>query len=34
MSPTERVLEYACHEGNRAMENMLGVTRAEERKAR
>lgn len=34
MSPTERVLEYACHEGNRAMENMLRAARAEDRPAR
>jgi hypothetical protein len=27
------VLEYACHEGNRAMENTLRAARAEERAA-
>jgi hypothetical protein len=28
----ERPFEYACHEGNYAMRNMLGIARAEERK--
>jgi hypothetical protein len=28
---TERPFEYACHEGNYAMRNMLGIARAEER---
>jgi hypothetical protein len=27
----ERPFEYACHEGNYAMRNMLGIARAEER---
>jgi hypothetical protein len=27
----ERILEYACHEGNRAMANTLSAARAEER---
>jgi hypothetical protein len=27
----ERILEYACHEGNRAMTNTLSAARAEER---
>src|SRR5690606_38438474 len=31
MNPVERVIEYACHEGNRALENMLRAARAEER---
>ena len=30
MNAKERVMEYACHEGNRALENMLRVARAEE----
>ena len=30
---TEPLLEYACHEGNYAMEGMLGGVRAEEPKA-
>jgi hypothetical protein len=30
MNPKERVMEYACHEGNRALENMLRAARAEE----
>jgi hypothetical protein len=30
---TEPVLEYACHEGNYAMEGMLGGLRAEEKDA-
>jgi hypothetical protein len=33
MNPKERVMEYACHEGNRALENMLSAARAEERAA-
>ena len=33
MNPQERVLEYACHEGNRALENMLRAARAEEAEA-
>jgi hypothetical protein len=31
MNSAERVLEYACHEGNRALANMLSAARAEER---
>jgi hypothetical protein len=31
MNPVERVMEYACHEGNRALANMLSAARAEER---
>jgi hypothetical protein len=31
MNPAERVMEYACHEGNRALANMLSAARAEER---
>jgi hypothetical protein len=27
----EQILEYACHEGNRAMANTLSAARAEER---
>jgi hypothetical protein len=30
MNPRERVIEYACHEGNRALANMLSAARAEE----
>ena len=33
MNPKERVLEYACHEGNHALANMLSAARAEERAA-
>ena len=33
MNPVERVMEYACHEGNRALENMLSAARADERAA-
>jgi hypothetical protein len=29
--PDERIMEYACHEGNRAMANILSAARAEER---
>jgi hypothetical protein len=29
---SERPFEYACHEGNYAMRNLLGIARAEERK--
>ena len=29
----EPLLEYACHEGNYAMEGMLGGVRLEEKKA-
>jgi hypothetical protein len=31
MNSRERVIEYACHEGNRALANMLSAARAEER---
>ena len=30
MNSRERVMEYACHEGNRALANMLSAARAEE----
>jgi hypothetical protein len=33
MNPKERALEYACHEGNMALPNMLSAARAEERAA-
>ena len=33
MNPRERVMEYACHEGNMALPNMLSAARAEEREA-
>jgi hypothetical protein len=33
MNPRERIMEYACHEGNRALEHMLSAARAEEREA-
>lgn len=33
MNPVERVMEYACHEGNRALANMLSAARADERAA-
>jgi hypothetical protein len=33
MNPAEKVLEYACHEGNMALANMLSAARAEERAA-
>lgn len=33
MNPKERVMEYACHEGNMALANMLSAARAEERAA-
>lgn len=32
-NPAERVFEYACHEGNVALANMLSAARAEERAA-
>jgi hypothetical protein len=32
--PTEKIMEYACHEGNRAMENILSGARAEEEAVR
>jgi len=31
LDASEPIMEYACHEGNRAMENMLSAARAEER---
>ena len=31
LNADEPIMEYACHEGNRAMENMLSAARAEER---
>jgi hypothetical protein len=31
MNAKERVMEYACHEGNRALEHMLSAARAEEK---
>ena len=30
MNVKERVMEYACHEGNLALEHMLRAARAEE----
>jgi hypothetical protein len=33
-NPDERIMEYACHEGNRAMANMLSAARADERAGR
>jgi hypothetical protein len=33
MNAKERALEYACHEGNMALPNMLSAARAEEREA-
>jgi hypothetical protein len=33
MSESEPVLEYACHEGNYAVRNMLSASRAEEKAA-
>ena len=30
MNDSERLMEYACHEGNRAMENILSAARADE----
>ncbi len=32
-NPDERIMEYACHEGNRAMANILSAARTEERAA-
>jgi hypothetical protein len=29
---TQQVYEYACHEGNHAMRNILSAARAEEKK--
>jgi hypothetical protein len=34
MNDEERIMEYACHEGNRAMENILSAARAEEEAVR
>ena len=31
MDPSEQMVEYACHEGNRAMANILSAARADER---
>ena len=33
LAPQGRVYEYACHEGNRGLENVLSAARAEEREA-
>ena len=33
-NPDEQIMEYACHEGNRAMANILSAARAEERAGR
>lgn len=30
---SDRIFEYACHEGNYAMTDMLSAARAEEKKA-
>ena len=32
--PSEQILEYACHEGNRAMQNTLSAARADDRATR
>ena len=34
MNDSERIMEYACHEGNRAMQNILSGARAEEEAVR
>ena len=34
LNPGERIMEYACHEGNRAMANMLSAARADEKAGR
>ncbi|HET9194517.1 MAG TPA: hypothetical protein VFO21_16660 [Vicinamibacterales bacterium] len=34
LNPAERIMEYACHEGNRAMANMLSAARADEKAGR
>ncbi len=34
MNDNERIMEYACHEGNRAMENVLSAARADEEAVR
>ena len=33
LKPQESIYEYACHEGNRGLENILRAARAEERAA-
>jgi hypothetical protein len=34
MNDDERIMEYACHEGNRAMENILSAARSDEEAVR
>jgi hypothetical protein len=34
LNAAERIMEYACHEGNRAMANMLSAARADEKAGR
>jgi hypothetical protein len=34
LNPDERIMEYACHEGNRAMANILSAARADEKAGR
>jgi hypothetical protein len=34
LNPDERIMEYACHEGNRAMANILSAARADENAGR
>ena len=34
LNPAERIMEYACHEGNRAMANILSAARADEKAGR
>ena len=34
LNSAERIMEYACHEGNRAMANMLSAARADEKAGR
>ena len=34
LNPSERIMESSCHEGNRAMANMLSAARADERAGR
>jgi hypothetical protein len=34
LNPSGRIMEYSCHEGNRAMANMLSAARADERAGR
>jgi hypothetical protein len=31
MDASEQIVEYACHEGNRAMANILSAARADEK---